>query len=111
LILVTADHETGGLKVVKNNGAGVIPTVSWSTSGHTAGNVPVYGWGAGAEGVSGIMENTDIFRIMMKAATRHGIFDGLAPRSGVETPKEYFILYAICRFVCRTQVSVNRRGH
>jgi alkaline phosphatase len=72
LILVTADHETGGLKVVKNNGAGVIPTVSWSTSGHTPGNVPVYGWGVGAERVSGIMENTDIFQIMMKSATRHG---------------------------------------
>lgn len=72
LILVTADHETGGMKVVKNNGAGVIPTVSWSKSGHTAANVPVYGWGAGAERVSGIMENTDIFQIMMKSGTRHG---------------------------------------
>lgn len=72
LILVTADHETGGLEVVKNNGAGVIPTVSWTTSGHTAANVPVYGWGDGAERVSGIMENTDIFQIMMKSVTRHG---------------------------------------
>jgi alkaline phosphatase len=72
LILVTADHETGGLIVAKNNGAGVIPTVSWSTSGHTAANVPVYGWGAGAERVSGIMENTEIFQIMMKSSTRHG---------------------------------------
>ena len=72
LILVTADHETGGLKVVKNNGAGVVPTVPWSKSGHTTANVPVYGWGAGAERVSGIMENTDIFQIMMKSATGHG---------------------------------------
>jgi alkaline phosphatase len=72
LILVTADHETGGMKVVKNNGAGVIPTVSWSTSKHTAANVPVYGWGVGADRVSGIMENTEIFKIMMKSATPHG---------------------------------------
>jgi len=72
LILVTADHETGGMKVVKNNGAGVIPTVSWSTSRHTAANVPVYGWGVGADQVSGIMENTDIFQIMMKSATHNG---------------------------------------
>lgn len=70
LILVTADHETGGLEVVKNNGAGGIPTVSWSTSGHTAANVPVYGWGVGAERVAGTMENSDIFQIMLRSATR-----------------------------------------
>jgi alkaline phosphatase len=72
LILVTADHETGGLEVVKNNGAGGIPTVSWSTSGHTAANVPVYGWGAGAERVAGIMEISDIFQIMLRSATPRG---------------------------------------
>jgi alkaline phosphatase len=70
LILVTADHETGGMKVVKGNGAGALPVVSWSTSGHTMADVPVYGWGAGAERVSGFMENTDLFRIMTEAATR-----------------------------------------
>jgi alkaline phosphatase len=32
LIIVTADHETGGLTVLQNNGAGVLPSVSWSTT-------------------------------------------------------------------------------
>jgi len=45
LILVTADHETGGLAVLQNNGQGGFPTVSWSTGGHTGANVPVYAWG------------------------------------------------------------------
>ena len=53
LILVTADHETGGLTVLTNNGAGVLPTVTWSgTGGHTAAKVPVYAWGVNAEMVS-----------------------------------------------------------
>ncbi|MBM4152688.1 MAG: alkaline phosphatase, partial [Kiritimatiellaceae bacterium] len=41
LILVTADHETGGLSVQADNGAGNLPTVSWGGGGqHTASNVP-----------------------------------------------------------------------
>jgi alkaline phosphatase len=62
-ILVTADHETGGLTVTQNNGQGVFPTVSWSTTGHTGVNVPVYALGKNADMVSGILDNTDLFEI------------------------------------------------
>ena len=62
LIIVTADHETGGLKVLKNNGKGTLPTVNWTGSGkHTNVNVPVYAWGANAEGLKPVMNNTDFF--------------------------------------------------
>lgn len=64
LILVTADHETGGLKVHKNNGEGHVPEISWSTGGHTVSNVPLYGWGRNAERVRGIMNNTDLIKIV-----------------------------------------------
>jgi len=47
LIIVTADHETGGLKVLRNNGKGELPDVSWSTDDHTAVDVPVYATGPG----------------------------------------------------------------
>jgi alkaline phosphatase len=63
LILVTADHETGGLSVLQDNGAGAWPTVTWSTGGHTAANVPVYAWGMNANLVSGTMDNTDLFDV------------------------------------------------
>ena len=63
LILVTADHETGGLKVHKNNGKGHVPEISWSTGGHTVSNVPLYGWGRNAERVEGIMNNTDLIKV------------------------------------------------
>ncbi len=63
LILVTADHETGGLDIVANNGALAFPTVTWSTTGHTGANVPIYAWGHNAEMVAGVMNNTAIFEI------------------------------------------------
>ena len=63
LILVTADHETGGLTALQNNGQGVFPTVSWSTDYHTSANVPLYAWGLNAELVGGTLDNTDIFSI------------------------------------------------
>jgi alkaline phosphatase len=68
LILVTADHETGGLSVLENNGQGEWPTVSWSTDYHTSANVPLFGWGAGAHLVSGVLDNTDIYHIMAPTA-------------------------------------------
>jgi len=64
LILVTADHETGGLTVLENNGQGNFPTVSWSTTGHTGANVPLYAWGVNAELVYGEMDNTDLFYVV-----------------------------------------------
>jgi alkaline phosphatase len=42
LLIVTSDHETGGLSVLNNNGAGTMPDVSWSTTGHTGVDVPFY---------------------------------------------------------------------
>jgi alkaline phosphatase len=63
LILVTADHETGGLVVLQNNGQGNLPTVSWSTNGHTGVNVPIYAWGDNAQLVTGQMNNTEIFSV------------------------------------------------
>jgi alkaline phosphatase len=64
LIIVTADHETGGLTVTANNGVGNYPTVTWSTGGHTGANVPVYAWGTNAGRISGILDNTDFFAIV-----------------------------------------------
>ena len=62
VIIVTADHETGGLTVLQNNGAGNLPDVAWSTTGHTGIEVPVYIWGDNAEYLeSFIQDNTSIF--------------------------------------------------
>jgi len=63
LIIVTADHETGGLTVTANNGAGVFPTVTWTTTNHTATPVPVYTWGVNAELTPLVHDNTDIYHL------------------------------------------------
>ena len=64
LILVTADHETGGMTVTQNNGIGQYPTVTWSTTGHSAANVPIYAWGVNAQMISGVMDNTDMVSVV-----------------------------------------------
>lgn len=64
LVIVTADHETGGLEVLANNGQGVFPDVSWATTEHTAQIVPVYAWGVNAYLLNGVIDNTDIHTVM-----------------------------------------------
>jgi alkaline phosphatase len=91
LILVTADHETGGLAVLQNNGKGNFPVVSWSTTGHTAQNVPVYAWGENAEMVNGVMDNTDLFDLAI-ADTRSPKIFFTGPANGIlDVPVNYVI--------------------
>ncbi len=66
LIVVTADHECGGLKVVKGNRRGTMPDVFWGSDDHSGANVPVYATGQGAQEFVGVTDNTDIFKIFMK---------------------------------------------
>lgn len=71
IIIVTADHETGGLRIVNGRKRGFMPEVFWKSSynsvkDHTGANVPVYAIGEGAENFVGVIDNTDIFKIIMK---------------------------------------------
>lgn len=61
LIVVTADHETGGftLGAKDNNYNEIGPT--FSTGGHSATMIPVLAFGPGSENFMGIYENTEIF--------------------------------------------------
>lgn len=67
LIIVTADHETGGLEVLSGKGKGVEPEVKWHSKGHTATQVPVYAWGAGSKRLAKVKDNTDYFNILTQA--------------------------------------------
>ena len=62
LVVVTADHETGGLTLVEGNKDEGKVTCCFSTKSHSGVMVPVYAFGPGSEQFSGIMENTDIFK-------------------------------------------------
>ncbi len=62
LIIITADHETGGLYIPMDPTPENIESGSTYTSGgHTERAVPVYALGAGVESaLDGILENTDL---------------------------------------------------
>ena len=63
LLVVTADHETGGTGVYYSGhkpGSGSPVRLNFSTSGHTGTVVPIFAYGAGAENFAGVMKNTDI---------------------------------------------------
>lgn len=66
LIIVTADHETGGMALTGGNIENGVVKAAFPTSDHTAVMVPVFAYGPGAEEFIGIMENTDIFFKMKK---------------------------------------------
>jgi alkaline phosphatase len=65
LVIVTADHETGGLSLIENEIVKGELKTHFSTKHHSAGFVPVFAFGPGAERFSGFIDNTDIFKIMM----------------------------------------------
>lgn len=104
LVIVAADHETGGLAVAGSGdtpypyepGGGLLDTllagedgpfpvadsgygfvVGWATTGHTASAVPVTAAGPGAERVSGLVENTDLFDTMANALGLRASGDGV----------------------------------
>lgn len=60
LVIVTADHETGGFAVQPGSTLNNIE-VAFTTKSHTALMIPVFAMGPGAEAFRGIYENTAIF--------------------------------------------------
>ena len=63
LLVVTADHETGGTNVAYQSHAVNQPEglhLSFSTKGHSGTVVPIFAYGAGAEKFAGIFKNKEI---------------------------------------------------
>ncbi|GIX43333.1 MAG: hypothetical protein KatS3mg129_3066 [Leptospiraceae bacterium] len=70
LVIVTADHETGGYSITKGNIEKYKPLLNFETkfihSKHTSTIVPVFSYGPGAKEFLGIYDNTDIFHKIKK---------------------------------------------
>lgn len=66
LIIVTADHETGGFALVDGNMEERAVKGGFASTNHTAALVPVFAYGPGAEHFTGIMRNTEIFEKVYK---------------------------------------------
>ena len=66
LVIVTADHETGGMAIVEGSEMDDIKT-EFSTGKHTADLIPVFAYGPGSQLFNGIYENTDLYFKMRQA--------------------------------------------
>jgi alkaline phosphatase len=64
LILVTADHETGGMHVKQGPIEGKDIEVTWLGGGHTGEPVPIFAFGPFAHRFTGLIDNTDVPKIL-----------------------------------------------
>ena len=66
LVIVTADHNTGGLTLLKGSIEERTVKVHFSTKGHDGIVVPVFAYGPHAEEFAGVHENSEIGAIVKK---------------------------------------------
>ena len=83
LVIVTGDHETGGMSINSGSKMGNLKT-EFTTNGHTATLIPVYAYGPGAEQFTGIYENTAIYHKMRKLLG----LDKASALSGLSTERQ-----------------------
>lgn len=95
LLIITADHETGGLFLDGVDSADDLTNSLFTSSGsstsrnHTAAFVQVYAYGAGAEGLTSadLIDNTDIYEYIKDGITKYTEEEGrdAADNSGDES--------------------------
>lgn len=66
LVVITADHETGGYAIQKESEMNNLVT-AFTSDQHTADLIPVFAFGPGADDFAGIYENTAIYTKMRNA--------------------------------------------
>jgi alkaline phosphatase len=84
LVVVTADHETGGLTLPDKKGKYTNVSFCYSTGSHTCLPVMVYAYGPGAEQFTGWMQNTAIKGKILNACGLENISDTLVERDGFD---------------------------
>ncbi len=67
LVVITADHETGGLAIEGGDLENGSVEIDFTTDWHTGTLVPVFAYGPGAAHFTGIYENTGIYYKIRKA--------------------------------------------
>ncbi len=67
LVVITADHETGGVTILGGDIKSKQVDLNFSTKSHSAVMLPVYAYGPGAGNFTGIYDNTDLPKKMLNA--------------------------------------------
>ncbi len=62
LVIVTADHETAGFALSGDK----YEDISFALTNHTASMVPFFAYGPGAENFTGIFDNKDVYKKILK---------------------------------------------
>ncbi len=82
LVVVTADHETGGLSLPDPQGKYTNVVFDYSSGSHTCLPVLVYAYGPGAERFTGWMQNTDLKGKILNSCGFENIGDSLPEGQG-----------------------------
>lgn len=72
LLIITADHETGGLQLEQDKDKPGHLAARWTIKGHTNVDVPLFAYGVQAQQFAGTMDNTEI-------ASRCAALMGISP--------------------------------
>jgi len=64
LVVVVADHETGGLSITGGNFK--TPVIAWTTKNHSAALIGVFAYGPGAQLFTGVLDNFQVGRNIFK---------------------------------------------
>jgi len=68
LIVVTGDHETGGLSVIEDSTGA--PMTVYNTTGHTAELIPIFANGPGAKAFGGMLANERVGQLLLQHVGR-----------------------------------------
>ncbi|OCK53453.1 alkaline phosphatase [Chryseobacterium sp. CBo1] len=67
LVVITADHETGGFSIPHGDMKTSTIEGDFTTDDHSATLIPVFSYGSGSENFTGVYENNEIFHKILKA--------------------------------------------
>ncbi|KEO71996.1 alkaline phosphatase [Anditalea andensis] len=71
LVLITADHETGGLTLPQGDVSKNLVELEFSTEDHTGIMVPIFAYGPHADSFKGVYENTEIYGKIMEIILKY----------------------------------------
>ncbi|HLT50688.1 MAG TPA: alkaline phosphatase [Arenibacter sp.] len=66
LVVITADHETGGMTLPQGNLEDSIVEGDFTTDDHTASMVPIFAYGPRSQEFQGIYENNEVYHKIIK---------------------------------------------
>lgn len=66
LVVITADHETGGMTILNGKFGKDDMNIQFTSKNHSGVPVPIFAYGPGAENFQGFMENTAVSSKLMK---------------------------------------------